>query len=145
MPIKDKSLYPKNWKEIRAQILERAGHRCEECSLPNYCWILRHKDGRNWPPNGWKNDSAMTEGIGGEWIPEIFENEDDAKLIKIVLTIAHLDHNPQNNDPSNLKALCQMHHLRHDKDHHAKNAAKTRALKMRQQLKNSGQLALFND
>lgn len=33
---------------------------------------------------------------------------------KIVLTTAHLDRNPANNDRSNLAALCQRCHLRHD-------------------------------
>ena len=45
---------------------------------------------------------------------------------KVVLTIAHLDHTPENNDPSNLRAWCQRCHLNYDKDHHAVNAARTR-------------------
>ena len=28
--------YPKNWKEIRAHILERAGNKCERCGAVNY-------------------------------------------------------------------------------------------------------------
>lgn len=45
---------------------------------------------------------------------------------KVVLTVAHLDHNPQNCVDENLKALCQRCHLTYDAQHHAKNAAKTR-------------------
>lgn len=45
--------------------------------------------------------------------------------IKIVLTIAHLDHDITNNDASNLKALCQKCHLNYDKDHHRKNSRAT--------------------
>jgi hypothetical protein len=38
---------------------------------------------------------------------------------KIVLTIAHMDHNRDNNRFENLKALCQRCHLVHDaKQHH---------------------------
>jgi 5-methylcytosine-specific restriction endonuclease McrA len=33
---------------------------------------------------------------------------------RVVLTIAHLDHTPENNDPSNLRALCQRCHNRYD-------------------------------
>lgn len=33
---------------------------------------------------------------------------------KVVLTIAHLDQNPANSDPANLRALCQRCHNRHD-------------------------------
>jgi len=36
MPIKDKSLYPKNWKQIRFEILERAMYKCEICGVKNY-------------------------------------------------------------------------------------------------------------
>ena len=38
MPIKpeNKKRYPANWKQIRADILERAGNCCEFCGIPNY-------------------------------------------------------------------------------------------------------------
>lgn len=38
MPIKpeNKGRYPKNWKEIRQRVLERANHRCEFCGIENY-------------------------------------------------------------------------------------------------------------
>ena len=38
---------------------------------------------------------------------------------KVVLTIAHLDHTPENNDPSNLRALCQKCHNSYDATHRA--------------------------
>jgi len=34
---------------------------------------------------------------------------------KVVLTIAHVDQNPENNDPENLRAWCQRCHLNHDR------------------------------
>ena len=49
---------------------------------------------------------------------------------KVVLTIAHLDHTPENCDHLNLMAWCQRCHLAYDRHHHAKNAAKTRAAKV---------------
>jgi 5-methylcytosine-specific restriction endonuclease McrA len=33
---------------------------------------------------------------------------------KVVLTVAHLDHQPENCDPSNLRAWCQKCHNRYD-------------------------------
>jgi len=45
---------------------------------------------------------------------------------KVVLTIAHLDHVPENCSDENLKAWCQRCHLNYDAEHHAKNAAATR-------------------
>ena len=53
-------------------------------------------------------------------------------LSKVVLTVAHLDHIPQNvGEPGkrpNLRAWCQRCHLTYDAKHHARNAAKTRRL-----------------
>lgn len=40
---------------------------------------------------------------------------------KVVLTVAHLDHDINNNLFNNLKALCQRCHLWHDRHHHAFN------------------------
>ena len=38
MPIlpENKSRYPKNWKQIRADILKRANNKCEFCGIENY-------------------------------------------------------------------------------------------------------------
>ena len=33
---------------------------------------------------------------------------------KVVLTVAHMDQNPANSDPNNLRALCQRCHNAHD-------------------------------
>ncbi|MEQ9426986.1 MAG: hypothetical protein RJQ09_21365 [Cyclobacteriaceae bacterium] len=40
---------------------------------------------------------------------------------RVVLTVAHMDHDKENNDFSNLKALCQRCHLMHDINHHVRN------------------------
>jgi ribosomal protein S14 len=117
MPI-DYSKYPKNWKtEIRPAILERAQNRCENCGARNYGLIHRHGQGLHdfrYAPEGSALDSLIDLGY---------------KFIKIILTISHTDHDTQNNDYSNLKALCQKCHLDHDKEHHAKNARETREKK----------------
>jgi 5-methylcytosine-specific restriction endonuclease McrA len=47
----------------------------------------------------------------------------------VVLTVAHLDHNPQNCAPGNLRALCQACHLRYDAREHADHAKETRDAK----------------
>jgi len=40
----------------------------------------------------------------------------DYKTVKVVLTIAHLDHDEHNHgvNDDRLKAMCQIHHLRYD-------------------------------
>ena len=45
---------------------------------------------------------------------------------KVVLTVAHIDHDTTHNEWENLAALCQRCHLRHDARQHATNAAETR-------------------
>lgn len=37
---------------------------------------------------------------------------------KVVLTIAHFDHDPKNNEHANLRAWCQRCHLKHDQKQH---------------------------
>jgi hypothetical protein len=44
----------------------------------------------------------------------------------VVLTIAHLNHVPEDCAEDNLRAWCQRCHLTYDAKHHAKTAAVTR-------------------
>lgn len=44
---------------------------------------------------------------------------------RVVLTVAHLDHVPENCSPQNLRAWCQRCHLTYDAAHRAANRAKT--------------------
>lgn len=121
MPIKpeNKNLYPKNWKQIRHDILKRANNKCEFCGVENYSLGYRDKDGEFVECEGMAAEAAELDG---------------EHLIKIVLTVAHLDHNPQNNEYENLRALCQKCHLNYDKEHHKKTRRKT---------KENGQLKLL--
>jgi hypothetical protein len=92
----NKARYPKDWKEIREQILARAENRCE------------------WP--GCRVENGKLGTWRGERFIPIFETTGDEieASLKIVLTIAHLDHTPENCDPENLRAWCQRHHNRYD-------------------------------
>ncbi len=57
---------------------------------------------------------------------------------KVILTIAHLDHDTTNNNYNNLKALCQKCHLSYDAQLHAQHARETR----RRRLEQAGQMCL---
>ncbi len=46
----------------------------------------------------------------------------------VVLTVAHLDHTPENCHPANLRAMCQGCHLHYDRDHHAETRRHTRGI-----------------
>ena len=54
----------------------------------------------------------------------------EVRVIEIVLTCAHLDHQPGNCDPDNLRAWCQACHLAYDARHHAATAAARRRAEM---------------
>jgi hypothetical protein len=94
--------HPSNWPEISKSIrFGRAGGRCEcedECGTGHQArCAARH--GEPHPVTG----------------------------SKVVLTTAHLDRNPWNSNPANLKAMCQRCHLAYDAEQHRESAAWTRA------------------
>lgn len=107
MPI-DYKKYAEDWQSIRANILKRAGNKCEFCGLDNHMIVrsVKRNGGTDWFRH---EDKYM---FGDEW--------GEGKDVKVVLTIAHLDHDVTNNDEDNLRALCQLHHLQYDAAHHAK-------------------------
>jgi hypothetical protein len=106
MPIRpeNKTRYPSNWHAISQRIrFGRAGARCEcegECGT----------------------------GHAGRCTAEHFSPHPVTRST-VTLTVAHLDHTPENCADSNLKAMCQHCHLNYDRDEHATNASHTRAEK----------------
>lgn len=113
MPIDYKD-YPPNWKsELRPAVLTRANNACESCQVKNYD-VVR-----------WNAEEGYYESFD-EYLPETYAEartlwvdlmashwKNDWKVI--VLTIAHLDHDTENNALENLKALCQRCHLNYDR------------------------------
>lgn len=94
MPIRpeNKARYPDNWNEISKFIrFTRAGGQCEQM-IPG--------------PNGFVRCCAKHG----------FPHPVTGSMV--VLTVAHLDHTPENCDENNLMAMCQKCHLRYDQHHH---------------------------
>ena len=122
MPIRpsERARYPKDWKAVSLRIRERAGQRCEcvgECGLHG-------------PTDKQIEAVANEDGLTLSRTRRCEErNGEPAKWARgrVVLTVAHLDHTPENCDDSNLRAMCQRCHLRYDRHHHAANSAATRA------------------
>lgn len=112
MPI-DYSKYPPDWKSrIVPSILERSNNQCEICGLENRSYVYGVKL--------WIKDKGRYK-LRSIW----FRDERDAlresngmaiRKIRVVLTIAHLDHDETNHsvELERLKALCQCCHLRYD-------------------------------
>lgn len=104
MPIRpeNRARYPKEWPAISLRIRTvRAAGRCEcngECGRGTH-------DGRCPNLNG-----GSAYGTGS----------------RVVLTVAHLNHAPEDVDEANLRAMCQGCHLHYDRDHHRETAATTR-------------------
>lgn len=122
MPI-DYNKYPKNWKsEIRPRIMERANNTCEfdGCDFKHgeCIWAVKYKG----KTTGWFRDyeeansyPKTIEALKNKKTGRV-EPVPNPKKVKVVLTIAHLDHDETNHNVKDerLKAACQLCHLRYD-------------------------------
>jgi hypothetical protein len=122
MPI-DYKKYPPNWlSEIRPRIMKRANNTCEfqGCNFKHLeqVWAVK----RNGKTQGWYRDFNEAN-----FQPKSFEGKrnfktgkveqvPNPKKVKVILTIAHLDHDETNHNVSDerLMAMCQLCHLRYD-------------------------------
>lgn len=134
MPINSdkRKLYPPDWK-LRSRFIRfyRARNKCEVCGAPNGQIILRG------------DDCYMTEDgrvfcdRTGKLLGHSRMSEFPAyRMTRVILTVAHLDHDVTNNSFFNLRAMCQKCHLRYDMKRHISN-------RRRNKLEKSGQLPLF--
>ncbi len=113
MPI-DYSKYPPNWKtEIRPAVLKRANNCCEVCGVKNYAIGYRVSSGEF---------IEVTDEQANDLLFRI-----DKNIFKIVLTVAHLDHDETNQEIKieRLMAMCQRDHLRYDAQEKVKRRKKS--------------------
>lgn len=130
MPIKPefRPFYGLIWRTVtRPRILKRAGDRCECCRVPNGHIVKRREQG-TW----YEETPVLGQGIMRRWLdrlgrPLLKPSAGVTRKVKIVLTVAHLNHTPGDDRDENLKAMCQWCHLAYDRFHHAQNAHETRA------------------
>ena len=122
MPIspENRNRYPDNWKEISAYIRNtRANNKCEVCGLVNHEVIKRYSDG------SYRKPSAVEWDMIHSRIKNSHSNMTESLkyhgFTKVILTVAHLDHSPENCDENNLKAMCQKCHNQYDAEHRKKN------------------------
>ncbi len=134
MPIKPENrvLYPADWPQIRLRVLERAQYSCEHpgCQARQYAvgkWLNCTIGG--WLFIEWERPASYSEAR--QRAAELYhaQGEEGPKPIVIVLTVAHLNHDPTDCADENLRLLCQRHHLAHDHHHHMANAQATRRAK----------------
>lgn len=150
MPIKpeNRARYPKDWPDISKAAKERAGWKCQHevagvrCGARQYSFGTWYRVGPglfDFQPAHDINDVPATYSdarqLAAQWYWERQHLGSDRPVV-IVLTVAHLNHKPEDCRPDNLAVMCQRHHLAYDHDHHRANAQITRRAK-------SGALELF--
>jgi hypothetical protein len=119
VPIDYKEYHPK-WSLISRLIrFFRAGNKCEQCGIMNGSIVKRMRNGF------WRRPCATEWDMIHSRIKYSHTSMSESLkyhgFTKIILTVAHLDHDKTNNRFWNLKALCQKCHLGHDIKHHVFN------------------------
>ena len=132
MPIRPEQrwFYPIDWHQLSAMIrFQRAKGRCERCGRPHGNDVVHLGDGRWFDEERqqWRNDigrrvralpPAHTSKPHQLSFADLAAPAAPLPMTRVVLASAHLDHDPSNNDPGNLAALCQRCHLAHDRPEH---------------------------
>jgi hypothetical protein len=119
MPI-DLSYYPENWPQLALELKEKANWTCENCDRP--CRKYGEKPHRF-------ELRLLEHKESDRWASDLYVDEGDRVVVKyqrFILTVAHLDQNPANNDPANLRAYCSVCHLRHDRPYRTGNRYRKR-------------------
>jgi hypothetical protein len=122
MPIRpeNKARYPVNWPEISKSIRERAGDKCEKCGVANGAEIMRFtsEDYHGLPVFCLKATGEVFSAADGAFVgyepPPAMKRFTGGRWVKVVLTVAHLDHTPENCAPENLRCWCQRCHNAYD-------------------------------
>ncbi len=122
MPFK-RQLYAADWEQISAQVRRRSRGRCEcmgECGVDHRMFGSKRCTERN-------GRKAITFGRN---------KNDPVQGSMVVLTTAHLCHDPACVRRDHLRAMCQLCHLKYDAGHHV-------ATRRRKHEKATGQGHLF--
>ncbi len=120
MPIRPEYrwFYPIDWLQLSAVIrFKRARGRCESCGRPHGGLVLHLGDGRWWDAEHgiWRDGQGR---MLRRRVPVPAEVLEGVRSTRVCLATAHRDHDPTNNRPGNLAALCQRCHLLHDRAEH---------------------------
>lgn len=135
MPIHpdQRKLYPFDWNQLSSAVrFRRAGGRCERCGRPHATHVLQLPDGRWWDEAAgrWRGErrrgrhrTVPSPAALTSLAPPLpaFAAPSTAlpyRHVLVRLATAHLDHDPTNNAPRNLAALCGRCHLAHDRPEH---------------------------
>ena len=115
MPIRpeNKDRYPKDWPQISKRIREAAGQKCQKCGAPNGAIICRG-DSKASLGTYMVETGEIYDVETGEYVDTGRGSEYIGRFVCVVLTVAHLDNQPENCADENLRAWCQRCHNRYD-------------------------------
>jgi hypothetical protein len=136
-------LYPIDWVELSQLIrFRRAKGRCEHCQRPHGREVIHLGEGTWWDEDvaAWRDgrgrrirtiqlraDLSRTQLVFAGMAPP------SPRMTCVVLASAHLNHDPGDNRPRNLPALCQRCHMIHDAAEHRQrrwlNSYRSRAIR----------------
>lgn len=115
----ERARYPADWPAISLRIRKvRARGKCEctgQCGHDHRAELIAYAGEENLRP-GLDHSRCIARNGLRHWLTESV----------VVLTTAHLDHQPENCDDDNLLAMCQRCHLAYDAEHHAETRAANR-------------------
>jgi hypothetical protein len=123
MPL-ELSRYPKNWKRFSRTLKEQANWTCQWCDRP--C---------RQPHESWSEFQMRVWYAHPLYQAIKLYCAIDQHPYYFLLSIAHLDQDPGNNQPENLQALCLLCHLNYDRQFYNFNKTAKR--------ERQGQLNLF--
>lgn len=116
MPIRPENRHHyenEDWRQTALELKQRAGWRCQ---CDGRCGRPRCPDG---------HDDRCTRRHG-----QLVTAANGQRRFYVVLTVAHLDHDPSHHDEKRLMVMCQGCHLHYDIPHHAQTRVQAQATAM---------------
>lgn len=125
MPIRPEHrwLYPIDWPQLSFIVrFVRARGRCQRCGRPHLKYVRHLGDGCWWDEESasWRNGNGRRARIRPDKSAVML-----VRVTRVILSAAHLDHDPTNNKISNLKAFCQRCHMLNDRVEHQRRRSLT--------------------
>jgi len=115
------------WKATRDRILAAADNKCERCKKPNGAWIYTYT-WQTWAIVAgekvksyhmiWIKEGSKVWRNQHGWPVSPISSKGLPRKIRVVLTVAHADNQPENMNAGNLRCWCAWCHLAADRVFH---------------------------
>jgi hypothetical protein len=119
-----------DWRRTRQTILDRAKHKCEQCHKPNHIRVFTFTQVLQFGRTGPRIRQMYWIAPGSKvWRDHQGKIERKVKFpalprqVYVMLHVSHKNHQPGDDRPENLQALCQWCHFNHDQARHHETRA----------------------